>query len=583
MNSNVLIYIFFIILGLICFYYIYNFTIKTTPTHHDKPSTTIECGLLNPSTIQQCSLSDNTPCGDCRCNSDASLKMNCMKCQTTDGNMILGINNKNDCVGNNVEWKNMDSNGKVIPGGACFLKQGNYCLPNDVPDLECNPVTGRKILINNQAEYSYGWKCVCLNDQAISNNGSNSTCDKIYECGMDGSATPVGGRSLVLKGTNIPWNSKSDVDPFIGGGCECQCPDYEVSDNSTLSCLPNNCSPGKPVPGSSIDCNCSLTGTRYLNCTTLAQRVDKNFGPYFTGVCSRPSCIPDPCGGYPISSSNNYYDTTKNQCICDSDAGYIRTLDNGSVIGETCYQGCYNNDYCGGNGANKRGDCYLTSIPSNNVWYIVTQSQSQTGSTDPTPFTISLVNSNVNKGLLIDNGKITLSASNVGSEFIFEPLCYTSTIEPCPGFSSVYNLFASDQYYIKYKDTNQYLNFTTFTTTSTKPGDGNNTSESPTLIQLLQDEDCRDNPSYFKIVNIVANKYLSGPQPNTSDPQSTLQFLDGNKTAKCHNCLPNYKNDDICSPNVCLQRPSGCNNNSDCCSGNCSSDIYSLWSANYCH
>jgi hypothetical protein len=336
MGTNTIVYLFFIIISSVLLYKLYTATIKTKPSDNSGGSggsTTIECGLLNPKTIQKCT-TDNNTCGNCRCSDDPSVRLGCMSCQETDG-QNLDIP-QNQCVGDNVSWIN------DINGGHCELLKGSYCLPTTMNQPDCNPQSGRSILA--QQNDTYYWKCVCLRDNMIGNGGSGN-CSHVYECGMEGSSTSPGpyGRYLRNIHDKTPWNAEtSNWNPFPGSpDAECVCGPGEVANNKNLTCMPDSCTPGKSIPGSSDSCDCHISGNiNMIDCSGISNRTDGMGINYYTGSCAIPSCVPDPCAtdGNPL----NFYDPHNNMCSCDYKNNYWRTYTT-NTIGETCTNLCANN------------------------------------------------------------------------------------------------------------------------------------------------------------------------------------------------------------------------------------------------
>lgn len=413
-----------------------------------KPKNALDCGLLNPKTIQKCD-TDLNKCESCICSSDSSLS-GCMSCTVVDEkNPYYFDFDQDSCGGDSLTWEN----------GKCKLKNGSYCLPTKMNDIECNPYTGRKILSLNK-NGKYEWKCVCVDETRF--GGEN--CNIIKLCGLNGTTNPSrkNGVDIGLKNTKNGqyWSEKSNWSPFPDkdSGNTCVCEEGKISNDNTLTCVNDSCQPGTTNPNDPKSCKCPPP---YIDCLHISQKIDDNGIPYYSGVCKIGSCIPDPC--YVDGNPNNKYDKNTNMCVCDESAGYIVAQDSTNSFGQTCKKACANNGPCG-EGLDKRGDCYLyqSVYDNNNLWDIVCINEGSEQQNCTTSSKIVIKNVGSGKFLGVDNtdNLILSSDSNIPSnleayEFNFTRDC-AGEDKKCD--KSIINLYSNEKYFIT-TSTGMYVDF----------------------------------------------------------------------------------------------------------------------------
>jgi len=458
MNSVVL---FFVFLLLFIAYITFRSIPSTTnappepPFDPSKQKNKLDCNLLNPKTIQTCDPATNK-CSSCICSGDSSLS-GCMSCTVVDEkNPYYFDFDQDSCTGDSLTWES----------GRCKLKNGSYCLPTKMNEIDCNPYTGRKILSLN-ANGKYEWKCVCVDETRF----GGDHCDIIKLCGLNGTTNPKSGTNFGLKNTKNGeyWSGTSLWSPFpdTDSGNTCVCDTSKTSNDKTLTCVNNSCAPGKVNPKDSSKCD--DCGQDYVDCVDISGKVDDNGVPYFSGICKIGSCVPDPC--HVDGISGNKYDKNTNMCACDESQGYIVAQDSTNSFGQTCKKACQNNGPCG-QGDDKRGDCYVypTVKDNNNLWDIVCINE---GSEQQTCKTSSkIVIRNVGSGLYLgvntDTNTLVLSTDrNIPSnlqnyEFSFTRDCSDQTtkdgqkIEKCD--KSVINLYPNENYFVT-TGTGMYVDF----------------------------------------------------------------------------------------------------------------------------
>lgn len=515
MNTNIII---LLILAIIISFIVYKLysddsstNVKPEPgCRGDQCPKFIECGVLSNDTIQKCDTNSDI-CKSCKCSGDSSLT-GCMKCTVVDdSNPYYSDINQSDCVGN-FEWVN----------GVCKLKNGSYCLPTKINDVNCNKFTGNKIL-TRLSDGTYGWRCICKNDTMFTNGGSGD-CTDINVCGMLGSSenpSNISYRALINKNNNQLWSSSSDWNPFPGGVATCKCRDNEVVNDKLLTCMPNSCGQGTINPNNPESCKCPPT---FVDCFDISYRDDGGI-VYYTGICKLPSCVPDPC--YP-----GRYDPTSNKCVCDVSKGYYNVLDTNSVFGQSCKQLCTeDNNPCG-----NRGDCYVYDVGSQNTnWTIVCATISPDGlSCGKGQGSLIYLGSDITKNALVVSGDfLSINQSGAGDKFIFEPICQDSN---CPtGVSYVY---PNDKYYIKTSD-GKYIDFVNRKLTVDK----NNNM----MVQLYSKDD------QVSKTKVSTQLYLVNIDSYVSSDQTNITVIKNfNGTMRCKNCRGGFVQD---SQLLCEKQP----------------------------
>lgn len=522
----------YVFLASIAFFIIYKLYLnKENPTVVKKKDDveTIECGILKGNLVKCTNV--GSVCDNCRCSDDPSQKLDCVECQVIeDSSPYKSIDldiEQSKCDGDSLEYIN----------GKCKIKNGSYCLPKNVYDIDCNnPFIERKLLTKDES--GYRWKCVCKNSNFFSNDNTEGECSDIKVCDLSGQQNgSKGGRSLVNKITGELWNTKSSWDPNPGSkDAECLCKDGEIADNVHLSCVNNTCGEGTPSTTDKQMCtNCQLG---YIDCKGFSTRIDSDFPTQWTGQCTLPSCIPDPCNPGD-KNSNNYYHKETNSCFCDK--GWQATIDdNNPTFGQTCKQMCENNGPCGdGISTTKRGDCIVYNKPGDgsDIWTI---------------------KSDNNKGQLITSKKTgngmsyNFSTSGGSSIFYFESV---SIIDENGKPYQVGVVYPNDKYYIKTSE-GKYIDFVN---KQILPVPTSNL-----IITLTQD--------------IIGDDYRI--KINNGNTTSSYVFVDSTNnqiivssnpigTEVCTNCIAGYSNNsqnELCDV-ICLQKGSECINNDECCEG----------------
>lgn len=379
MSFNAIIIIFLVLCLIIISYSIW----KTTRVDDKKINTDVpyncvgteckvECGVLSPFTIKECTNDENGNkiCANCKCDESGHLS-GCMKCQESDPDnpqlrYALKAIGESQCI-DPLKW---DKDNEV-----CVLKKGFFCLPKHIEEIDCNPYTGRKLLNYDATNRTYGWLCDCKDDTKF----SGSICNQINVCGLEGSDknpdNSLGGRGLVNKNNNDDyWNNKSNWDPLATDqndnylNSSCVCKSNEFANNTNLTCLPSDCYPGFSDPENPTQsCNCKCDScTGLIDCNKISTTFDPQTGPYYNGICKRPSCVPDPCGGFDKNGvSKGYYDYVLDEkgnpksgiCVCNTEQGYHLVKDPSYFGGYKCAKLCENNGPCG-----DRGDCVIREL-----------------------------------------------------------------------------------------------------------------------------------------------------------------------------------------------------------------------------
>jgi len=282
MNTNIIILLLILILIPILYILYTSYHTEKSTINSDNDDTnikTIPCGVLSSLTIKKCDKKDEKDiCSSCQCSSDRSIIENCMTCtEVNDQNKYIVPLSKEDCKDPFV----FDDNTKK-----CQLKNGNYCLPVKMNEINCNPYTSDKVLTLNGNLYE--WKCVCKNPYKF----TGTTCSNIKICGMFGSLdnpNTNNNRALIKKGTSPPdyWNENSDWDPLDVNNSKCLCKENEFYEEKSQSCLPGTCGGGKPDPNNKKAC---------IECPQYHISCNRINNDSLKGICVLPSCIPDPCG-----------------------------------------------------------------------------------------------------------------------------------------------------------------------------------------------------------------------------------------------------------------------------------------------
>lgn len=407
-----------------------------TPDVCDSPDCidkSYSCNVTSPTTLKSC-----TPHYDSKGNEDDDVCYQCygdMTCQEATS-ATAPINLTQELCISPYIWG--------IKAGSttasCSLPGGFWCQPFNIPKIECNTFTGLKILGKVSEHAPYEWICACSNDTKFTNNGNPlSDCKHIRVCGMDGRTNkdyPLDDRKypqhLVKKNTHPDnpdylWNGQWD--PFTDG--ECFCGDESVTGQTSgpnLTCVSNSCFPGTTGGDPSGQCKCEGVNPPLIDCSLVSTR-----GGFPTGVCTTPSCIPDPC--YPGIFDKNL---NKGEGGCDCTTGidgYIATPSLESVSGEICVNWCdTSKNPCGSRGTcqvskevglDERMSFDFQSITDSNNWII-----SNTSTDLKIPYYIKVDG----------NGALSVDSAG-GSEFQIESKKDTTPIT---------SLITNIKYYLKF-------------------------------------------------------------------------------------------------------------------------------------
>jgi hypothetical protein len=431
MNTNIIILLLILIPILYILFTSYHTEKSTINSNDDTNIKTIPCGVLSSLTIKKCDKKDEKDiCSSCQCSSDPNIIENCMTCtEVNDQNKYIVPLSKEDCKDPFV----FDDNTKK-----CQLKNGKYCLPVKMNNINCNPYTSDKVLTLD--ENLYQWKCLCKNPYKF----TGLDCSNIKICGMFGSSNNPNlnnNRALIQKGTRLKpdyWKKDSKWDPLTDS--ECLCNEGEFNEEKSQSCLPTTC--GQGASADSTNKECIGCPKNHISCHRI-NTPDK-------GICIIPSCIPDPCGG---EGKGNLSDSNDSDCICDPE--YFDLPDPNSVIGHSCQNPCLDNP-CG-----ERGTCYVWTKDNDNIVWTINPVNSTTYSFK------------INNKYLSSN----FTLKDVGDS--------TTTF-------SIEGIFGTDQS-VYIKNGSNYLNFKDKNTISQKDN---------LLIKLLQDSDCVKTKSEFKLQNL---------------------------------------------------------------------------------
>jgi hypothetical protein len=515
MNIIILISIFFI---LIPFLVILHYRLKKTSTDN-KGCTgqgcikTMECGVLDPSTIKKCN-NDSSICQSCRCTNDTSVRLGCMECKIIDNKKTKYISDisKEKCL-DPFEWDESNN--------TCYLKSGSYCLPHTIPDINCNPYTGDKLLVRNGNLYE--WKCVCKNPYKF----DGSDCSNIKICGMmDSHSNPsINGRSLVNRNDGSLWSTQSDWDPLKDGKCICNENENEYFDENTMSCLPSTCFPGT-VDSSSGDIKRCKCPSGYVDCAAINFDEENNS----LGLCQLGTCVPDPC------KSGGKLGNSGHTCICDNANGYYNAPDANSVFGFSCQKLCPDGpeNPCG-YGPDARGTCFVWKGGYDNLIWEIDCANTATDFKCPDAFHVIKLASSTPMYLKND---FTLS-STFNEDFFFK-------FEDTNGNDAIV-LNINQSYYIKDKS-GKYVNFMKNETSVVK---------NPSfIVQLTQDQDVAYSTNQYQLYLSSVNMYISGNTDGTNKIKVQQSYKN---TARCgsetdNTCNTGYVQD---SNHMCNQQDPG--------------------------
>ena len=506
MNTINIIIILLLLIPII--YIVYNYyqkqntnTNSNNACQGDQCIKTIKCGVLSSNTIKKCD--DNSSiCESCQCTSDPNVIQNCMSCTKVDQNNKYNVDISEDNCKDPFYWD------KTV--NKCYLTDGSYCLPEKMIDITCNPYTSDKLLTLNGNVYE--WKCICKNPFKF----DGDTCSNIKICGLnDGTTNPSNpnnsklSRALIRKNSSPLeyWIINSTWDPFKDS--ECLCRENEKYDEKTQSCLPTTCGFGANTDPSNKN-KCLKCPTGYISCDeiNLSNGQEK-------GICSMPSCIPDPCG-----VNGNLGNTEK--CVCNKN--YYDLIDPNSVIGHSCQNPCITNNPCG-----DRGDCFIWDETNDNITW-----------------TISCLEGN-NNNQVCSSGEYLFKTENgdyLQSDFTLQKTGNSFYIEGKDG-STITEIKNGESYYIK-DSSGKYLDFINKNTAS---------KIQSILINFIEKDQTK---SEYQLTN-KNNFYISGNLSSDGKINTNSQSWLG--TARCKDCKNGNFQD---SQNFCNQTdPGSCGCNWD--------------------
>jgi len=587
MNTTIIVFLILFVFGI----YFYNKYKSPAPPQLDIDLTSsqpyipsLTCGVLEPSTIVNCTSNDQ--CNKCICSKESGQLSGCMTCQTIDQNSTASFSTfyvdipKSSCV-SPYQWNTTNN--------VCELKNGQYCLPTIMEDVYCNPITSTKIL--RKTNNGYQWGCICKDPSSFNQPvGSFHNCNEMMLCGMQGSTVdphPINGRGIyhmksdgshyTCNGNDSStckdiygnvfgdtchegkcyWNpgTTSDQSGSIWspvtkyptnnymGACKCSA---DENAGSGFTCLPNKCPAGKEDPNNGGSCVC---GDGYIDCQSIGvSKTAENGSSYYNGLCTLPSCVPDPCGAH------GKYDPITRNCVCDR--GYNLALAPYTTIGQTCINLCdSDHNPCGDpNSGFKRGDCFVDNALTTKFTINFPTSFAD-ASIPANSATISYTLNNI-RYFFTTNGtslKTTTSISDSNIFFTIVPYCdptIQSGSQTCPSTTQTVTL--NDMYYVK-TSSGKYLDFINKTTVNA-PSDlmasiaifpTSQTTIRPTLLKLINLDpnlnDIRTSPSFRNATTI--NAYLFNPKFDlyiNIDTNNNIETKVVSNLAKCGRADASY-------------------------------------------
>jgi hypothetical protein len=562
---------------------------------------TIHCGILDPNTIQKCD-DDPYKCQQCQCTSDPTVQANCMSCQTITADNTYAFNISQNLCSDPFYWDS-EKNG-------CYLKPGQYCLPVDVKDITCNQFTGNKVLSRPDPSGPYEWRCICKDPTAFTNYPDfKGDCIGINLCGMAGQPNPkdinTPGRKLVKFGdTGTLWDGT--FDPISQGQCSCNpnefspnnpCPNPGENCKENLVCEVSGCLSGVSSDGKT--CNSCPVG--YIDCYTVAWRTDPQYsflGPYYTGICSYPGCVPDPCDPGD-GSTGFFYDINSNSCVCPP--GYNSVTSPGANYPK-CVNLCKNNGPCA-----ERGICFVPDKSDYVYWKFEWNTQPIDNNQDKYYYSLQFSKDkdpNDGKYLDWDGNKFFLNDTTVtyfqllpgtnteddDGNLIQNPKGFNSIPNQYPGQNTVSYPFNGSSYQFQVAKRDQtgafnylgYLNFSSLkidiNQTFAKDSTNNpytfvyqsltTTKGTPIGAFLFQDTSQREKGNFFVGLD-------------SSTPPVLTILANFNNVAKCKCCISPYTQNPENMFCATLLKYTGqdCNQNCDCAGGYCQKESIG---SNYC-
>jgi hypothetical protein len=215
--------------------------------------------------------------------------------------------------------------------------------------------------------------------QKVGTTVSPVVCSNDDDCTVGGFSGDKCVRGKCYWQAGSPQKAGSNWDPYqtlssdnMLGACQCAVQE-EVDKFSKMNCvMSKGCAGGQAkcvdtatkmipkqrdangnCPAGSIEsedwCECPAG---FVDCQRLAYTVSEEGGaPYYNGICTVPSCVPDPCG------PNGRLDEKTLSCVCDPGFDLIQYPYN--IIKQKCVNPCADDRNPCGLGEYSRGTCYV--------------------------------------------------------------------------------------------------------------------------------------------------------------------------------------------------------------------------------
>lgn len=364
---------------------LYSILHKKTAHHISPPSQhKIDCPLIPVSQLKKCDPINPESCKDCRDKNYA--------CFTIDKDNPYKYSEKID-----VDCQACLKDPSKPGCDSCVdIPNGNWCLPIRITSDRCNEYTSTPIL-TKVSKTEWRWRCLCKYPEIVNKKNDDADCIEVRACQPDNKIVCPDLRPDCCTDPNkkcndeeekrcnidnLPckpgedWLEKKDYDPTLG---ECLCPPgerpYKYFDENTqthiMACRGDFCEvSGGKCPDCKYDsdngtCECGTpkqnadgTWTSFIRCPDdMVKDSPSTQGCGGDEPCDSHSscykkCVKDPCNPY------GYYDKHLGACKCTG-KDHVNIKYDASPVGYTCGSPCEDNIPCGGEGDNKRGDCYL--------------------------------------------------------------------------------------------------------------------------------------------------------------------------------------------------------------------------------
>jgi len=597
---------------------------------------TQDCGITSSKTITQCSVdSDCQSCyGNMSCQKvetdiylngvtaglcvdpsdpnnpnlgwDNDLKKCVYKCQQGTPDLYLNLS-EDQCTGQYLTWEEDGGKCKVScqnsdPGlfldvqeyqclaplvydsnkKQCYLPKSaqSYCLPTNIPSIQCNSYTGIKVLAKPTLTSPYNWTCLCRDNTKFTNHGTvTGDCTGIQICDMQGQTNqemnsnlhiPPNSKTFLARagteGSNTPdyWDGEtSNWNPFTQGNCVCGY--NQIVNQQTKTCSPSLCSPCVQDPSDPNKCVCD-PDSGYLDCySTLGEVIDPIFGSYVSGICAPGTSIPDPCAAYEGDIANKF-DHNTSTCKCDTANGYTVYQTDQVPTGQKCANLCQISNPCG-----NRGDCYVITDDSRDqqsLWQFNIMSGCDTDHPDNCAWLLTNQDPRLSATpylMMAQDGSPQLSEA--GSQFVVEPYCQPGT--PC--VSVVTELTNNYKYYLKEKASGSYLYYDQSAgTIKFVSANQQKDNVSIWIFAVTNDQAAGDKHLTVGRIYFGGTSYLGVDQQTDGSlrqPLSVTNTILFQGTARCKNCRVPYTQNhpDLYCNRLCLK-------DGETCSGYCGSD-----------